>query len=273
MPQYWDSTKIAALKKCPAYFEYTINGRYIAKQESVHLLFGAAFHHAFSIYYAAGDREANLREAVRYLLGVELPPDNNKNTFTLVRSFVWYTEEYASDDLFYLPNGDPAIEVSFEFDINDEIVFAGHLDKIIRQDGDLYVVDPKTSKTTLTQYFFRNFEMSDQMAMYSYVAKHILGSPIRGVIIDGVQVAVGFTAFARSTVTYSLERLEEWLDDTLWHIKQHDSRDKIRHRWTSCSMYGGCSMRSVCVQSPSLRPNYLAGDFDKIEPWQPEKKR
>jgi len=271
MPAYWDSTKISALKRCPAYFEYSVNGRYAPKEESVHLIFGAALHHAFALYYKQGDREANTREAVRYLLGVQLPPDGNKNTYNLVRSFIWYIDEYESDDVFILPNGDPAIEVSFEFDVSNDIVFCGHLDKIIRRDGDLYVVDPKTTKSTLTSYFFRQFDLSDQMALYSYVAKHILGSPIRGVIIDGIQVAVGFTAFQRSTAVYSLERLEEWLADTLWHIEQYDGQ--LHHRWTSCGLYGGCRMRSVCQQSPSLRPNYLAAEFDKIDPWRPEVKR
>jgi len=271
MAAYWDATKIDALKRCPAYYEYVINGRYAPKGGNVHLAFGGAFAEALATYHQADDPEEGLRQAVRGLLATELPHDPIKNRETLVRSFVWYVDEYATDEVYRLPDGSAGVELSFEIDISDDVIFCGHLDKVIRIDGDLYIADQKTSKTALSSWFFRQFEMSDQMAMYSFAAKHLLGSPIRGVIIDGVQITLGYTVFQRSTVHYPLEKLEEWLEDTLWHIEQHDGVP--RRRWTSCGLYGGCRMRSVCTQVPSLREHYLNGDFLKTGPWRPEIKR
>lgn len=271
MTTYWDATKIDALKRCPAYFEYSINDRWRPAGGNIHLDFGGALAKAFEIYYRAIDPEDGLREGVRHCMTVPLPPHNTKNTLTLVRSFVQYVDEYRSDTLFTLPDGSKGVEVSFEFDVEDDIVFCGHLDKVIVQDGGIYVCDQKTTGSTISSYFFKNFELSDQMAMYSLVAKEILGSPIRGVYIDGIQIAVGFTRFVRSVVNYPQALLEEWLDDTLYHIRQYDG-ERWR-RWTSCGLYGGCRFRDVCRTTPSLRPKYLKADFKRVPTWQPEVKR
>ena len=275
MTQYWDATKISALKRCPQYFQYSILDRWQPAEGNVHLAFGAGLAKALEIFYGFADRETGMLEAVRHCMGVKMPPDNNKNRITLVRTLVWYLDEYASDEIYTLSDGSAGVEVSFEVDVTDDIVFCGHLDTVVTKGGELYVVDQKTSKNTISRYFFDQWKLSDQMAMYSFVAKEVLGSPIRGVIIDGIQIAVGFTAFHRDLVQYPKERIDEWLRDTLWYIDNWNASNGCPppRNFSSCPLFGGCRFRKICQQAGSVREQHLKQDFEKVEPWRPEVKR
>ena len=272
--QYWDATKISALKRCPAYLQYNCLDRWQPKGGNVDLAFGAAFADALTTYY----RE-DIRAAVRVCMEASIPTgSNNKNRVTLVRSLVWYVEEYKDQEVYKLASGEKAVELSFEIDVADDIVFCGHLDLVTVVNKDLYVNDQKTTTMTLSNYFYSMYELTDQFAMYSFVAKELLGSPIRGVIIDGVQVAVGFTAFGRKPTTFSKKWLDEWLRDTLWHIRNYDGTPRLNI--SSCNLYSsvskgkfGCEFKSICKTDPSMREVYLKEGFNKIEPWRPEVKR
>jgi hypothetical protein len=102
-------------------------------------------------------------------------------------------------------------------------------------------------------------------------AKVIYQTPVKGVIIDAVQIAVGFSRFSRGFTYRTDAQINEWLYDTRRWFALAESY-AIENYWPmndkSCHKYGGCPFRKVCSKSPEVRDKFLASDFT-IQPWNP----
>lgn len=210
--------------------------------------------------------------------------DKNKTRYTLIRSLVWYLEQFKSDpaETVILENGKPAVELSFRMEIplinpdGDPYLLSGHLDRLVRFGGSIFVTDVKSTKTTLNSDWFKKYMMDNQMSMYSTASKVVLKERAVGIILDAIQVAVTFTRCLRGFVKRTPGQLDEWLEDTMFWIKQAEGFAARRH-WpmndTSCNKYGKCVFRdNVCSKDPSVRPKFLDTHFRK-ETWDPLKSR
>src|ERR1700748_1319683 len=106
----WDSTSLGLLKECQRKYYYTMIEGWRAKSESVHLTFGIHFHAALELYdkrrSLGDDYDEALDAAVAYCLektwdyetGEPWSPDHNAKTReNLLRSVIWYLEEYKND--------------------------------------------------------------------------------------------------------------------------------------------------------------------------------
>ena len=260
----------------------------------MHLTFGLLIHGAREQYEharsAEQDHETSLARAVRWSLeqtwdaglGRGWASDHpTKNRLTLVRSVVWYLDEFGAGDsmeTIQLADGKPAIEVSFKFDsglraaaTDEQIFFCGHLDRIARFSDQLYVVDIKTTGSTISSKFFSDFTPGNQFSMYALAGQVGLALPVRGVIVDGMQIAAGFTRSLRGLVNRSNSQLNEWLAEAGWWTRQMSDCAE-RADWPqndkNCHMYGGCQFRSVCSRSPGARQIELDQHFTK-RVWDP----
>jgi hypothetical protein len=162
---------------CPYKYNLTIIEGWRKKDESVHLKFGGVFAYAMEAYAHAKPKGADHEDALdaavaRTLLetwnherddtnaripgtGGPWEPDNSpkKNRDTLLRTVIWYFEEYKDDPAktLILPNGAPATEVSFKFEsgiadpYGGEYLLTGHLDKGVVYGDDPFVMDQKTT--------------------------------------------------------------------------------------------------------------------------------
>lgn len=159
-------------------------------------------------------------------------------------------------------------------------LLCGHLDQIVNFNDSLFVMDHKTSKTTLGDYYFDQYTPNNQMTLYSLAAKIVIDSPVRGVIIDAAQIKLTEpNAFKRGMAMRTPELLEEWTADLRFWFDQAE-RFAIAGYWPmndmACGMYGGCKFREVCSKSPSTRKVYLKSDFTQLPPeerWNPLKER
>ena len=204
--------------------------------------------------------------------------DSNKNRFNLVRSAVWYLEQFKDNPLetVTLSNGKPAVELSFRFEpgwysLNGEpYVLCGHLDRVARMGTQEYILDRKTTKSTISQNFFEGFTPDNQMSLYTIAGRVCFGHNVSGVIIDGAQVAVNFSRFERGFADRTLDCQEEWMEEAQIWISQAEVYAK-KQIWPandkSCSNYGGCAFRSICSKSPKVRETYL-GKFE-TRTWDP----
>ena len=265
--EYWDATRIQGLKQCPALFNLRYELGWRPKRPNIHLEFGGAFADALEFYYKSGqDMEATIQRA----LAVPLPPHPHKTRESLIRSIIWHTDTY-QDNVYILADGKPAVELSFEIPVTDNITFCGYLDRVIDVEQSLFIVDQKTTTRSLSDYYFREFSNSEQVFMYSLAATAILRSPIRGIIIDSVQVLAEESHFKRKPFVKTAAQLDEWVEDTVETI---ESRPKNPvHNFTSCWKYGGCDFKDVCNASPKLRKLYLNDGFKLGAIWDPSKKR
>jgi len=285
----WDSTSLGWLKECPRKYYYHMIEGWRGRGESVHLTFGIHYHTAIEHYEqfrAEGtDHEGALVAVVSEMLvdtWIDGKPWDSghhlKTRETLVRSVIWYLEQFGDDDpakTVILSNGKAAVELSFRLQVDDELILCGHLDRVVSFADQNYVLDHKTSTSTISSYYFDQYSPDNQMTLYTLAAGIIYQNPVRGVIIDAVQIAVGFSRFERGMVYRTEAQLEEWLADTkVWTAQAQIFAE--RKQWPqndkSCHKYGGCSFRSICSVDARVRQNFLESHFHR-EPWNPLKVR
>lgn len=292
----WDSTSLGWLKECPRKYKFSmIDGWTQGEGDlSPHLFFGLIYQKCLETYdrlLAQGvAKEEALLDVVHLALKSTWTPsepaaegfgkpghgwesdDTNKTRYTLLRSVVWHILEYYDDNLetLILADGKPAVELNFKLEVGG-IMLCGHLDRVVLWDGDLYVLDHKTTKSAITGHYFQQFRPDNQMSLYSLAASIIFESPIKGVIIDAAQIMVGFTRFQRGFTHRTPAELEEWLRETRFHIDQaHHYADCGVYPLNdkSCDKYGGCVFRPICSSSPEVRAKLLESSFKKRE-WNP----
>lgn len=213
---------------------------------------------------------------------------NLKTRETLIRSVIWYLDQFGPNDsceTVQLANGKPAVELSFRMEMDfgpkhapdflsgnaQPYVLSGHLDRVVLFQGAYYVMDRKTSSTTIGSYYFDQYDPDNQMSLYSMAARVIYNTPVRGVIIDAAQIAVGFSRFTRGFTFRTESQIEEWLGETKAWLQLAEGFAVAGH-WPmndkSCHQYGGCVFRKVCSKSPEVRHKFLETDFEK-RPWNP----
>jgi hypothetical protein len=288
----WDSTSIEAFKRCERYYQLTIVDAWRSKLGSVHLEFGILVHRGKELFerlrMSGLSHDDCVIRVVREMMILTWDKakrrpwqthDSYKNRFTLIRTLVWYFEEYKDDVLktIRLANGKPAVELSFSFDTprrtagGETITICGHLDRLADFNGHTYVADVKTTKHEIDSRFFGQFSPGNQFTVYSMAPGITWHVPVKGVIVDGIQVLVNSNRFGRDTVTRSEPQLQEWLRG-FYHLVGRAENCAEQNFWpmneTSCDKYGGCVFRRICNHSPAARIPWLAADFVK-QPWDP----
>lgn len=300
----WSATTIKMAETCQRYYQYLMIEGWTSRSLGPHLRFGQHYATAlehFHKHLAEGmDREAAVIAVVREALvdtwdyetepsgeGDEGYPNsvnvkhdeygnrigapwdsghNFKTRETLIRSIVWYLEQFKDDSALpvKLSTGAPAVELSFSLPVDNGVELVGHLDRLAEYADNLYVMDQKTTGTTLSQRFFDQFTPDTQMSLYTFSGQAVFGVPVKGVIIDAAQIAVGFTRYERGMTFRTQGQLNEWYDDTMAVIQrtQHNTRENyFPMNPSACGNYGGCQFRAVCGRDPGVRKNFLAGDF------------
>ncbi len=209
--------------------------------------------------------------------------NSNKTRKNLVRTIVWYLETFRNVDekVLVLSDGSPAVELWFRFEI-DKItpdgtpyVLTGHIDKIVEFAGEERFKDLKTTKNTMGDGFFNQFSPDNQMYFYAVAGNVVFHKKLAGGVIDGVQVAVGFSRFRRGYVDITPAQLDEWLVEFQLMLGEAENSARLGH-WRkndmACHHYGGCEFRGICNKDPAIRGKYLRTHF-KRQVWDPTKER
>jgi Tfp pilus assembly protein PilZ len=271
----WSASHLSLAKDCWRKYFYAARLGLARKDLSVDLVFGKHYAKALERYHklrtsGPAPHEIAVRAVVKEALEETAnwhPAHNFKTRENLIRSIVWYLETYRNDPCktLTLADGRPAVELPFRFQITDEYVLCGHLDRIVEYSGGLYVQDQKTTGATLGAYYFKRFNPDVQMSLYSVAAKVVWATPVQGVMIDAAQIAVGFTRFERGFTYRTEEQLTEWIADTLFVVNQQESAEAAG--WpmndAACQKYGGCQFLEVCSKSPQVRKEFLETGFEK----------
>lgn len=295
----WDATSLAEAQTCLRKYYYGMVIGLQPKNKSVHLIFGGIYASALEAYYKfradGDDYETALSKTVRLTMELswEKGTDENgpfsrpihlddakKTRPSLIRTVIWYLEQYGDEHedglvTYHLASGKPAVELSFSIELSDELVYCGHLDRVVSMGKDLYVMDQKTTGGTVSNYYFKQFDYSLQMSGYAFAGKMILNTPVRGVIIDAAQIAVNSTQFGRGITTRTADQIEEWLQDincTIESAWRAADANYFPKNYSSCGNYGGCPFIPLCTNSASVRENYIRSDYVKRS-WDPIEQR
>lgn len=294
----WDSTSVKLAEECLRKYEYKMIQGWSSQQLSVHLKFGAAYATALEHFYkhlALGMTEDEaMIEIIREALvatwdydkdeaGEPIPgtgspwvSDHNlKTRENLIRTIVWYIDQFGESDptkVIMLNDGTPAVELTFAFPVDDGIVFSGHLDRLVDYAGNLMVMDQKTTGSTITPRYFDQYKPDIQMSMYTFAGNAVWNMPVKGVVIDAAQIAVGFTRFERGLTMRTQPELQEFYDTTMATIERARSATALQvfpMNRTACQNYGGCEFRRICSKSPDVRTQFLKADFTQGKRWDP----
>lgn len=310
----WDSTSLGYLKTCPRLYQYIMIDGYGSSDESVHLRFGIEYHKAledFDHARAEGqDYNVAIRSAIRAALlrtyGWDVDETTKagkyKNRRSLIRAVCWYLEHFRDDaaQTYILADGRPAVELSFRFELEwgpaakfqqkgaqpQPYLLCGHLDRVVNFHDDLFVMDRKTSLTTLSDYYYAQFNPSNQMTLYSTAGKIVLQAPIKGVIIDAAQMMLDVNKtnipgakFGRAITYRTDDQLSEWQQDLRYWLTLAEAYAAEGY-WpmndTACDKFGGCRFREICGKSPQVRKQFLKAHFTKLPPediWNPLRPR
>jgi hypothetical protein len=271
---------------------------YVGRGERVHLEYGILYHEALETYearkYAGLSHDEAVRQTVFNVLArtwrdgrpwrssVDLPTDEKaslKNRENLVRTVVWYLDKFKSDPAkikMHLVTGRPMTELHFTFEIGGGVegypyTLCGHLDRVVEFQGESFVMEHKTTTLTLGSYYFEQYDPDNQVSLYTVASQVAFKTPVRGVIIDAVQIAVGFSRFVRSFVFKTPDQIDEWMRDLHYWLDQAEHYAEADY-WPmndkSCHKYGGCPFRDICSKSPSVRDKFLETAFER-RPWNP----
>lgn len=306
----WDSTSLGWLKRCPRLYQYQMIEGWRKKETGADLRFGILYHKGLEEYdklRQSWAHEESLAMVVSMLLEAtwELPDEmvgdpvtdngtpwdtgrTDKNRYTLIRSVVWYLDQFGQSDpaeTVILENGKPAVELSFKMELDwgpestintrgrSPYLLCGHLDRIVTFLDGPYVMDRKTTKATISSYYFDQFEPDNQMTLYTIAAKVIFHTPVRGVIIDAAQIAVGFTRFSRGFTYRTDAQIEEWLADLRYWFNNAERYATDSYWPMNDKACFNCHFRNICSKDPAVRSNFLESEFTQEDPWNPLKSR
>jgi hypothetical protein len=299
----WDQTSLGELKICPQKYKYSIIDGYEPRDTNVHFIFGGIYHHAFEFFdhrIAEGqDYKSAVQETVTEVLlktwrpdlGRPWPSDNpTKNRGTLIRSVIWYLDQFKDDPLetIILHDGKPAVEHSFRIELGcqssltgEAFLLCGHIDKLVLFEGRPAIVDKKTTKNAIGGAFFLRFSPDNQVSAYMLAGGFILDEPVTTMIIDAAQILVNSTRFQRGIIHRTPDQLHEWLKDTWIWIAQAEQYAKMDYWPKNDKACGqptvdpktgevryGCPFREVCASDQSMRQMLLDANFNR-RTWDP----
>lgn len=292
-----DSTSLGAFKTCPRLYQLSILEGWKPREESIHLTWGLLIHAAIEQYYRLTFGGASHNDALDEVVWTALrntwkdgrpwqSDEPTKTRLTLIRTIVWYLDRFGQNDplkTLQLSDGRPAVELSFRFPTeiksrtSETFILCGHIDRIVTFNDSPWIVDFKSTKSTLTNRFFASFSPDNQFSIYIIAGQIMYSIPVSGIIIDGCQTAVTFSRFERQLSQRSEYQISEWLDDLPYWLENleksaHNLASKGKNfpmNDKSCGMYGGCPYRPVCsAPSESTRQDLLkAGYYKRI--WDP----
>lgn len=268
----WDSTSLTNFSRCHRAYQYRQLEGWTTQKTDPALSFGLLFHKAIELKFRDSlSIEDLLGELMRLPDWTNLLDDESLySKLALARAVVWYFDHYSSDQLEVISvDGKPAVELSFIFPLDlyspwgEQYFLSGHLDMVASYAGEVYVVDHKTTKSTLGSYYFDRYTPDIQMSLYTLAAQVIFHTPAKGVLINGVQTMATGTRFVRGFATRTDEQLQEFLGLVHGLIRRAEHL-ALRSDWPmNQAACFNCRYRPICSKSPCVRQTWLEGDFIK----------
>lgn len=275
----WNAHDIDNVLRCPRYYQLSVLEGYRLKAFGAAPVWGTAVHYGTEILdtgeFDGMTKDAALNWAVaetveKYAEELSQSDDSARTLETALRAVVGRADQFWGNSLktAALPDGKPALEVEFECPIPtlEGHRFRGRIDKVAEMDGELYMVDLKTTKTALTARFFSYYFPNNQVMAYLWATKNVIGLPVKGFVIDGVQTGASFTRFGRHLIEVTDAQLNEWETSMVGAIETVTDYYEEGHypvNFASCGNYGGCPYQRICSLPPSMRQTWLDEDYTK----------
>jgi hypothetical protein len=284
-PAVISSSMLSDFKACPAKFFYNNVAEWKSKGANVHLHAGGAFakgmeaaRTAFFVNGLSADESVAMGlQALLLAYGdFECPSDSAKSAVNMAGAFEFYFDRYPlgndGTEPVTFASGRKAIEFSFAHPLpilhpetGDPILFSGRMDAILKAFGGRFVTDEKTT-SQLGASWSKQWDLRSQFTGYCWGARES-GEPVNGVLVRGVSILK--TRFdTLQAVSYrpdwQIDRwyteMLSWVEDAIRMWKQNYYRHNLDE---SCSSYGGCPLRQICMTQPDERQPFLETYFER----------
>jgi hypothetical protein len=142
------------------------------------LEFGTAIHEALDTYYTDGLTKAvaKFRETYSDIEGEEVRTIENG-----VKALEWYAKVYAQEPFKVIAKP----EVGFVIQLGD-ILWGGRMDLPIEWDGQLWIMEHKTT-SRLDANYFKQYQLCKQITSYVVGAEEYLGRKCSGCIVNAIE--------------------------------------------------------------------------------------
>lgn len=202
-----------------------------------------------------------------------LPFHKQKHRANLMRAIVWWAEDDKDSkwDCIKDPLTDlPAVELHFVLPLEKKNMYGesywlcGYLDAVKSYTDEYYWTDSKSTKNTISNNYFSQFDSNIQMSTYDYASTRLFPTlDIAGGLIEGIQVTVDGARFGMHIVHRSAPLRQEYLVDLSHWINEMENSADMNY-WPKnerqCYM---CMFKSVCSSEPQHRQAMLDGNFEK----------
>ena len=296
----FDNSSIATFMRCRRLHLFENEWTLTTNEEAPALTYGSAIHEAMYHWYNGDGEDVALKAFITRCrqkgANIDLELDSAKGSKQLysIQWGVWLLQKYfkenplRSDPFETLKdaNGEPYLEVGFAVDAG-EGVFVGRIDRIARfiETGDLYIIDHKTTRKTLNDYFWRQFNPNNQFTGYMWGVYELLGEMPVGCVINGIRVhqfsrlrkgeTLEEKIFARNWIRPTPDQVQDRakeIRETIIDIKSARKRgihSFYRNAPNACGMWGSCSFLPICSSRTADTAQLVAAGGYGTKHWFP----
>lgn len=317
-----DNSNLSTISTCPrsAFYKLVLKRRKVKSRAA--LFFGGAIHKALEVrdleqaaLITQEVEDKMLDKLVETYDGTEWDANEYRTLDYAIKTIQHYNKLYKFDALtaINLPSGEVAVELPFALHIGDvevgqnmlvsdpdlnngeptvkyfdkiKIVFTGKIDRIVRKDGAVFLLDHKTTSMG-GPTFFQEFYTSLQFKGYKWATEQLLGEPVAGVIINGLVCrpplksgGINFT-FDRDTIYLDDSVIEEWQNSFMITVQEYlnyffaqsnfptqEQSFPMRTAWCAAK-YGLCEYYDVCQLPVLQRGGMVMGGLYEPHTWSP----
>jgi hypothetical protein len=293
IPRPIDNTALDAFMRCPRlyYYSMVLNRRQRhGSSLSPALAYGTTWHSIMEAHYkTGGDTQAIVDTAVRSWKNHENAEDHRtlERCITEYNNFLKFYGSFEQETAGWGQTvgwpDTPVIEIPIELWWPGALhPYTGKIDRVFQHQGLYYVEDHKTC-SALGATYFRQFDPSNQMMGYAWLAQLQTGFPIAGVRISAHCILKASSKFQRETIMFSQERLKEWGKNyNEWVKRLEEAHQRLEigdqeiaalqafpHNFNACATkYGQCTYTEVCTFDATMRERILEAEFEE-QPWNP----
>ena len=203
-----------------------------------------------------------------------------RNLYTLIRSLIWWEAEYRDDDVEVVSHeGKPLLEQHFTVPLGmkastgEDYLLCGSWDEVVEDEDGQFILERKSTTTTLSDYYFLQFDPDVQIYTYDLVGSFMLpDNPLKGVVVEACQTVVGFSRFMRHEVFRTPEQRKRWLATLKYWIDRAE-QDALNASWTlamncEASIFES-AYKQVQRRTPSHWKSMLESEMERRPLWNP----
>ena len=277
----FDYTMMSTFLTCRRKYKFRMVDNIVPKIPAMAPEFGRCIHKALDNWYKSKDPN-RASDEFKAMYHEELSLDD-KRTHQMGE---WIIHNYHEK---YIDQPFEVLEYEHEFSIKlpNECKLIGRMDKLIKWDNVIWVMDHKTT-SSLGPQFFKSHTPNLQFDGYTYAARK-LGYDCKGVLVDAILVAKGLlpgpgkngnlTPLARDFAYRTDEQLVIY-EQAIQKIQQDiqlcslnsEYDDAVYYpNYDACIYYGECPYRRICIEDKAIWPKIIAQDYE-TNIWDPHQK-